>query len=160
MSPAIRDYSRLITSMAPSLAALGTTTNAQFSFSGAAVTVLKHDLPQIGETVEPARRECGVKKRVLVTGGAGFLGSHLCARLLKLARFVVTLTGSRSKLEFRPLPQDDPRQRRPDTTRARELLHWAPKVHLEEGLTRTIAYFDALLASPSEARKLIWKAAV
>jgi UDP-glucuronate decarboxylase len=70
------------------------------------------------------------------------------------------LVGSRSKLELRPLPQDDPRQRCPDITRARELLHWAPKVQLEEGLTRTIAYFDALLANPTEVRKLVWKAAV
>jgi UDP-glucuronate decarboxylase len=72
----------------------------------------------------------------------------------------VSLVGSRSKLEFRPLPQDDPRQRCPDISRARELLHWAPKVQLREGLTRTIAYFETLLANPSEARKLVWKAAV
>jgi UDP-glucuronate decarboxylase len=88
------------------------------------------------------------------------LGNPVEVTIEELARFIVTLTGSRSKLELRPLPQDDPRQRCPDISRARELLHWAPKVHLEEGLTRTIAYFDALLASPSEARKLVWKAAV
>ncbi len=54
---------------------------------------------------------------------------------------IVRLTGSRSRLAFRPLPVDDPRQRRPDITRARDLLDWQPRVPLEEGLRRTIDYF-------------------
>jgi UDP-glucuronate decarboxylase len=66
--------------------------------------------------------------------------------MLELAEAVLELTGSRSKLAFRPLPQDDPRQRRPDIRRAKELLEWEPKVALREGLVQTIAYFDSLLA--------------
>ena len=65
-----------------------------------------------------------------------------------LAEEVLRLTGARSALEFRPLPQDDPRQRRPDITKARALLGWAPAIPLEAGLIRTIEdfrrrYFDA-----------------
>jgi UDP-glucuronate decarboxylase len=75
----------------------------------------------------------------------------------ELARIIISLTGSRSRLEYRSLPQDDPRQRRPDISRARQLLHWAPKVGVEEGLNRTIAYFDNLLANPREADKLVWR---
>jgi UDP-glucuronate decarboxylase len=60
---------------------------------------------------------------------------------------VVRLTGSRSTIEFRPLPSDDPQQRQPDIAKARELLGWEPTVALEQGLGRTIAYFDALLKS-------------
>ncbi|WGR91213.1 hypothetical protein MTX20_22065 [Bradyrhizobium sp. ISRA435] len=55
------------------------------------------------------------------------------------------------------MPKDDPRQRRPDISRARELLHWSPVVSVVEGLSRTIAYFDNLLADPREADKLVWK---
>ncbi|KUL94252.1 NAD-dependent dehydratase [Bosea sp. WAO] len=64
----------------------------------------------------------------------------------ELAETIVELTGSRSVLDFRPLPADDPRQRCPDIGRAAELLHWKPRVELREGLSRTIAYFDELLA--------------
>lgn len=70
--------------------------------------------------------------------------------MLELAEAVIELTGSASKLIFLPLPQDDPKQRRPDITKAREVMGWEPKVPLREGLTHTIAYFDALL-STSEA---------
>jgi UDP-glucuronate decarboxylase len=65
----------------------------------------------------------------------------------ELAEAVIRLTGSKSKLVHEPLPTDDPKQRRPDITRARELLDWQPAVQLEEGLTRTIAYFDRLLST-------------
>jgi UDP-glucuronate decarboxylase len=64
----------------------------------------------------------------------------------ELAERVIALTGSKSKIVFRPLPQDDPTQRCPDITLARKLLDWQPKVDLEDGLTRTIAYFAALTA--------------
>jgi UDP-glucuronate decarboxylase len=64
-----------------------------------------------------------------------------------LARTVIELTGSRSKLVHAPLPSDDPLQRQPDIALAREKLGWAPTVELREGLTRTIAYFDALMKS-------------
>ncbi len=70
----------------------------------------------------------------------------------QLAEQVIELTGAKSKLLFQPLPQDDPMQRRPDITVARETLGWAPTIDLREGLTRTIAYFDALLkGSPADA---------
>ncbi len=64
----------------------------------------------------------------------------------ELAETVLRLTGSRSPLEFRPLPENDPRQRQPDITLAREKLGWEPKVPLEEGLKETIAYFQRALA--------------
>ncbi|MGV1869920.1 UDP-glucuronic acid decarboxylase family protein [Agrobacterium rosae] len=62
-----------------------------------------------------------------------------------LAELVLELTGSKSNLVFRPLPQDDPAQRQPDISKAAELLDWKPLVELREGLTETIAYFDAVL---------------
>ena len=64
----------------------------------------------------------------------------------QLAEQVIALTGSASKLEFKPLPADDPMQRKPDISIATEKLGWQPQVALNEGLTRTIAYFDGLLA--------------
>ena len=65
--------------------------------------------------------------------------------ILELAELVIKLTGARSRLEFQPLPQDDPRQRKPDISLAREKLGWQPKVPLEEGIRRTIEYFRQLL---------------
>jgi UDP-glucuronate decarboxylase len=62
-----------------------------------------------------------------------------------LAEKIVAMTGSRSHIERRPLPQDDPKQRCPDITLAKTALNWEPVVPLETGLERTIAYFDALL---------------
>jgi UDP-glucuronate decarboxylase len=65
--------------------------------------------------------------------------------VLELANVVIELTGSRSKLIFKPLPADDPRQRQPDITLAKKLLGWAPQVELREGLKNTIRYFEAQL---------------
>nr|WP_321985947.1 UDP-glucuronic acid decarboxylase family protein [uncultured Lichenicoccus sp.] len=65
----------------------------------------------------------------------------------ELAERVLKLTGSRSRIVYRPLPQDDPMQRCPDISRAQEILGWTPVVGLDDGLDRTIAYFDALLAA-------------
>jgi UDP-glucuronate decarboxylase len=62
-----------------------------------------------------------------------------------LAELVIELIGSRSQLEFRPLPQDDPRQRRPDIALAQRLLDWKPTVELKAGLRETIGYFDGML---------------
>jgi UDP-glucuronate decarboxylase len=67
--------------------------------------------------------------------------------ILELAKKVIELSNSRSEVIFEPLPADDPRQRRPDITLAREVLGWEPKVELEEGLKKTIAYFNELLSS-------------
>jgi UDP-glucuronate decarboxylase len=63
----------------------------------------------------------------------------------ELAEKVIQLTGSDSKLEYKPLPSDDPTQRQPDITLARDKLGWEPKIQLEEGLQRTIPYFEQLL---------------
>jgi len=63
----------------------------------------------------------------------------------KLAEMVIDLTGSRSKLHFMPLPQDDPQQRKPDLTKTKEALKWEPKTSLKDGLIKTIPYFDQLL---------------
>ena len=65
----------------------------------------------------------------------------------EIARTIIRLVGSRSKLVYRPLPIDDPKQRRPDITRARTLLGWEPKVGLEEGLLKTVDYFKMKLAA-------------
>ena len=65
--------------------------------------------------------------------------------ILELAELVLELTGSKSKLVNRPLPSDDPLQRRPDITRARDLLNWEPEVNLREGLSRTIEWFKQIL---------------
>jgi len=61
--------------------------------------------------------------------------------VLEFAKQIIRTTGSRSKIAFKPLPQDDPKQRRPDISRARKILNWQPQIALGEGLKRTIAYF-------------------
>ena len=63
----------------------------------------------------------------------------------QLAELVIELTGSRSKLIFCDLPADDPKQRRPDISKAKALLNWEPAIQLKQGLSETIAYFDELL---------------
>jgi len=67
--------------------------------------------------------------------------------ILELAEKVIRLTGSRSKIIFQPLPQDDPLQRKPDISLAAKNLGWAPAVNLEDGLKRTIAYFETIVRS-------------
>ena len=59
----------------------------------------------------------------------------------EIAETIIRMTGSKSKIVYRPLPTDDPKMRQPDITRARTLLGWEPKVPLEEGLVKTIEYF-------------------
>jgi UDP-glucuronate decarboxylase len=68
--------------------------------------------------------------------------------MLYLANEIIDLTGSRSKIIYKPLPEDDPTQRQPDITLAkRELNNWEPKIELREGLKKTIEYFDNLLTT-------------
>jgi UDP-glucuronate decarboxylase len=65
--------------------------------------------------------------------------------MIELAELVIKLTSSRSKLKFKPLPEDDPKQRQPNISLAKSKLNWSPKVCLEEGLNKTITYFKNLL---------------
>jgi UDP-glucuronate decarboxylase len=67
--------------------------------------------------------------------------------ILELAEKVIKLSNSKSEIVFKKLPADDPKQRRPDITQARKILEWEPEIELEEGLKRTIAYFDELLTT-------------
>jgi UDP-glucuronate decarboxylase len=73
------------------------------------------------------------------------LGNPAELTMLELAQKVIELTGSRSTLVFRPLPDDDPVRRCPDIGLARQKLGWEPRTTLDSGLTNTIAYFDQLL---------------
>jgi UDP-glucuronate decarboxylase len=68
----------------------------------------------------------------------------------ELAEIVLELTGSKSKLTYLPLPQDDPKQRKPDIAFAQARLKWQPTVALREGLADTISYFDRLLTSGAD----------
>ena len=63
-----------------------------------------------------------------------------------LAKLVIEMTATKSKIKFEPLPSDDPRQRRPDISKAKAVLGWEPKTQLREGLAKTIAYFDNMLS--------------
>ena len=73
------------------------------------------------------------------------LGNPVEFTMLELANVVIELTGSRSAIEFKPLPIDDPKQRQPDIKQARDTLGWAPTVQLREGMAKTVAYFESLL---------------
>jgi UDP-glucuronate decarboxylase len=97
-----------------------------------------------------------------VTGDAGFIGSHLCRQLLDEGHDVLCvdnfytgtrhnvrellanprLTNSSSRIVNQPLPQDDPKQRQPDITAAKDKLGWKPEIALRDGLLKTIAYFE------------------
>ena len=87
--------------------------------------------------------------RLMATGddvtGPINLGNPGEFTMIELAENVIELTGSNSKLIFEPLPEDDPKQRKPDITLAKEKLGWEPTVPLREGLAKTIEYFDGLL---------------
>ncbi len=73
------------------------------------------------------------------------LGNPAELSMLELAKKITALTGSHSPISFHPLPSDDPKQRQPDISLARKLLNWEPVLSLDEGLSKTIAYFDQLL---------------
>ncbi|MBT3070834.1 SDR family oxidoreductase [Rhodomicrobium sp. Az07] len=90
----------------------------------------------------------------LMTSPAGItgpinLGNPGEFTIRELAEMTLEMTGSKSKLVFRPLPEDDPKQRQPSITRARDLLDWHPEIPLREGLRHTINYFDLLLSDRS-----------
>jgi UDP-glucuronate decarboxylase len=85
-----------------------------------------------------------------VTGPVN-LGNPAEFTIRQLAELVISLTGSSSKIVSHPLPQDDPRQRCPDISKARELLNWKPTVPLQEGLRATIEYFDGVLRAHQSA---------
>jgi len=67
-------------------------------------------------------------------------------KIIDFANYIIRLSGSKSKITYKPLPQDDPKQRRPDITLARKLLEWEPKVKLEDGLRKTLNYFSKKLS--------------
>ena len=71
------------------------------------------------------------------------LGNPVEFTMLELAELVIKLTNSKSKLVFESLPNDDPKQRKPDISKAKEVLYWEPKVNLESGLELTIADFKS-----------------
>ena len=75
------------------------------------------------------------------------LGNPKEYSILEIAQKILDLIGSKSKIIFQPLPQDDPERRKPDISLAKETLGWSPGVTMEEGLPRTIDYFDNLLRS-------------
>jgi dTDP-glucose 4,6-dehydratase len=75
------------------------------------------------------------------------LGNPHEVTIAEIAHTVIALVGSRSQIVYRPLPVDDPKQRRPDISRARTVLGWEPRVGLEEGLAKTVAYFNGQLAA-------------
>ena len=73
------------------------------------------------------------------------LGNPAESTILDLAEMIIRLTGSRSRIIFKPLPQDDPLQRRPDITLAKKKLEWAPVMEIEQGLMKTVEYFRGVL---------------
>jgi UDP-glucuronate decarboxylase len=74
--------------------------------------------------------------------------------ILQIAQEILALTGSASKIEFLPLPSDDPQRRQPEISLARKRLAWEPRTSLRDGLVRTIAYFEQLLSVPGRALKI------
>jgi nucleoside-diphosphate-sugar epimerase len=91
--------------------------------------------------------------RLLVSGETGpiNLGNPEEVSMLQLAEAIIRATRSKSSVVFEPLPEDDPRRRQPDITAAREKLGWEPRVSLEDGLARTIPYFQASLQNVAQA---------
>jgi len=83
------------------------------------------------------------------------LGNPVETTVGALAEKIIDLIGSSSKIERRPLPVDDPVQRCPDISRARDLLNWEPRVPLDTGLERTIAYFDRLLSDGEKKSEVL-----
>ncbi len=88
--------------------------------------------------------------RLLVSNETGpiNLGNPEEISILQLAQAIIRATGSKSSIAYEPLPEDDPQRRQPDITQARQKLGWEPRVSLEDGLARTVPYFQASLQNP------------
>jgi dTDP-glucose 4,6-dehydratase len=86
-------------------------------------------------------------KRLLYSQEAGpvNLGNPEEITILDFAKEIIRLTGSKSKIAFTPLPQNDPKVRQPDITKAKEILGWQPKITRQEGLKKTLLYFEEKL---------------
>jgi UDP-glucuronate decarboxylase len=89
-----------------------------------------------------------------VTGPVN-IGNPTEFKVIELAQMTLELIGSRSRIVHRPLPENDPKQRQPDISRANDVLNWKPHVPLKEGLTKTIAYFERLLADQGLRAQLV-----
>jgi len=96
----------------------------------------------IDDLIDALTRLMGTKDDFI---GPVNLGNPSEFTIMELADLVIDLTGSKSKIVYKPLPSDDPMQRQPDITLAKSQLDWEPKIKLEEGLKKTITYFDQLL---------------
>ena len=96
----------------------------------------------VDDLIEALMRLMGTGPEII---GPINLGNPVEVSMRTLAAKVIELTGSKSQMVLRPIPEDDPRQRQPDITRAKAALGWEPKIPLKDGLKRTIAYFDDLL---------------
>ena len=81
------------------------------------------------------------------------IGNPVEYTVKQLAEIVVELTKTKSQISYKPLPEDDPKVRQPDITRARTMLQWEPQVHVREGIRRTIEYFRGLLGTPRMAAR-------
>jgi UDP-glucuronate decarboxylase len=89
-----------------------------------------------------------------VTGPVN-IGNPTEFNMLELASLVIELTGSRSRIVHRQLPQDDPRQRRPDISKAKDVLGWTPQMPLREGLIRTMEYFEGQLSDQTVRQRIM-----
>ncbi|MCB1755552.1 MAG: SDR family oxidoreductase [Gammaproteobacteria bacterium] len=101
--------------------------------------------------------------RIMATGddftGPVNIGNPNEFTIRQLAERVIELTGSKSKIDFKPLPSDDPMQRQPDISLAKRELNWEPQIQLDKGLGKTINYFESLLSSRSDKKDVYIKAA-
>jgi UDP-glucuronate decarboxylase len=94
----------------------------------------------VSDQVEGILRLAGIDR---AEGEVVNIGNNNETSILELARIVKKLSGSKSEITFMPLPKDDPRRRCPDIAKAENLLNWSPRVSLEEGLRKTLAWFEA-----------------
>jgi len=110
------------------------------------ISPLRSDIDAVEASIETERASLSAAQAQLAQAEAiREEGEKNRGMLLELAKMVIRMTGSASRIVFSPLPQDDPVQRRPDITLAREKIGWEPRVPLEEGLEKTITYFQQVL---------------